>query len=60
MGAKFQRSGAIHTDFALHETGQESDVLEAHERLIHDAMSADHTLLTTAEGVEAAEGRMVL
>jgi glucose-6-phosphate 1-dehydrogenase len=35
--------------FALHE---HSDVLEAYERLIHDAMSGDHTLFTTAEGIE--------
>jgi len=38
--------------FALHETGRENDVLEAYERLIHDAMSGDHTLFTTAEGIE--------
>jgi glucose-6-phosphate 1-dehydrogenase len=38
--------------FALHETGRESDVLEAYERLIHDAMSGDHTLFTTAAGIE--------
>jgi glucose-6-phosphate 1-dehydrogenase len=38
--------------FALHETGREHDVLEAYERLIHDAMSGDHTLFTTAEGIE--------
>jgi glucose-6-phosphate 1-dehydrogenase len=38
--------------FALHETGYEADVLEAYERLIHDAMSGDHTLFTTAEGIE--------
>jgi glucose-6-phosphate 1-dehydrogenase len=38
--------------FALHETGREGDVLEAYERLIHDAMSGDHTLFTTAEGIE--------
>ena len=38
--------------FALHETGDERDVLEAYERLIHDAMSGDHTLFTTAEGIE--------
>jgi len=35
--------------FSLHEN---SDVLEAYERLIHDAMSGDHTLFTTAEGIE--------
>ena len=38
--------------FALHETGRAGDVLEAYERLIHDAMSGDHTLFTTAEGIE--------
>jgi glucose-6-phosphate 1-dehydrogenase len=38
--------------FALHETGKAGDVLEAYERLIHDAMSNDHTLFTTAEGIE--------
>jgi glucose-6-phosphate 1-dehydrogenase len=38
--------------FALHETEYASDVLEAYERLIHDAMSGDHTLFTTAEGIE--------
>ena len=27
-------------------------MLEAYERLIHDAMSGDHTLFTTAEGIE--------
>ncbi len=38
--------------FALHETDQEGDVLEAYERLIHDAMCGDHTLFNTAEGIE--------
>ena len=38
--------------FALHETSHAADVLEAYERLIHDAMSGDHTLFTTAEGIE--------
>jgi glucose-6-phosphate 1-dehydrogenase len=38
--------------FALHETGRTADVLEAYERLIYDAMSGDHTLFTTAEGIE--------
>ena len=38
--------------FALHETGHEVDVLEAYERLIHDAMSGDHTLFTSAEDIE--------
>ena len=38
--------------FALHETGQDADVLEAYERLVHDAMVGDHTLFNTAEGIE--------
>jgi glucose-6-phosphate 1-dehydrogenase len=38
--------------FALHETGQDADILEAYERLIHDAMMGDHTLFNTAEGIE--------
>jgi glucose-6-phosphate 1-dehydrogenase len=38
--------------FALHETGRQAEVLEAYERLIHDAMSGDHTLFTSAEGIE--------
>jgi glucose-6-phosphate 1-dehydrogenase len=38
--------------FALHETGKAGDVLEAYERLIHDAMSGDQTLFTTADGIE--------
>ena len=38
--------------FALHETGRQADVLEAYERLIHDAMSGDHTLFTSADGIE--------
>jgi glucose-6-phosphate 1-dehydrogenase len=35
--------------FALHEG---ADVLEAYERLIHDAMCGDHTLFTTSDGIE--------
>jgi glucose-6-phosphate 1-dehydrogenase len=38
--------------FAMHDTGQIGDVLEAYERLILDAMRGDHTLFTTAEGIE--------
>ncbi len=38
--------------FALHDTGRIGDVLEAYERLILDAMRGDHTLFTTAEGIE--------
>ena len=34
------------------EAGQQKDALQAYERLIHDAMTGDRTLFTTAEGVE--------
>jgi glucose-6-phosphate 1-dehydrogenase len=42
----------VSLQFALHETGRQGDVLEAYERLIHDAMSGDHTLFNTAQGIE--------
>ncbi|MFT4299394.1 MAG: glucose-6-phosphate dehydrogenase [Aeromicrobium sp.] len=38
--------------FAMQETGRQGDVLEAYERLIHDAMLGERTLFTTAEGIE--------
>jgi glucose-6-phosphate 1-dehydrogenase len=38
--------------FSMHDTGLLGDVLEAYERLILDAMRNDHTLFTTAEGIE--------
>ena len=38
--------------FATQETSSSTGVLEAYERLIHDAMRGDHTLFTTAEGIE--------
>jgi glucose-6-phosphate 1-dehydrogenase len=38
--------------FAMHDTGMLGEVLEAYERLILDAMRGDHTLFTTAEGIE--------
>jgi glucose-6-phosphate 1-dehydrogenase len=38
--------------FAMHDTAQVGDVLEAYERLILDAMRGDHTLFTSAEGIE--------
>ncbi len=38
--------------FAMHETALAGEVLEAYERLILDAMRGDHTLFTTAEGIE--------
>ena len=38
--------------FALVEIESHEDTLEAYERLIRDAMNGDHTLFTTAEGIE--------
>ncbi|MCW2954201.1 MAG: glucose-6-phosphate 1-dehydrogenase [Conexibacter sp.] len=38
--------------FSLEGTGKELEALEAYERLIHDAMVGDHTLFTTADGIE--------
>ncbi len=38
--------------FAVHDTNSADALLEAYERLIHDAMHGDHTLFTTAEGIE--------
>lgn len=38
--------------FALHETGYADDVLEAYERLIHDAMVGDRTLFNSAQSIE--------
>ena len=38
--------------FSMHDTGLLGEVLEAYERLILDAMRGDHTLFTTAEGIE--------
>ncbi|MET4429037.1 glucose-6-phosphate dehydrogenase [Mycolicibacterium sp. 624] len=39
--------------FSTQETEELGDVLEAYERLILDAMRGDHTLFTTAEGIES-------
>jgi glucose-6-phosphate 1-dehydrogenase len=38
--------------FSMHDTGLVGEVLEAYERLILDAMRGDHTLFTTADGIE--------
>jgi glucose-6-phosphate 1-dehydrogenase len=38
--------------FALQDTGHQGDVLEAYERLLHDAMTGDHTLFSNSEGIE--------
>ncbi|GAA4549974.1 glucose-6-phosphate dehydrogenase [Pseudonocardia xishanensis] len=39
--------------FSTQETDSAADVLEAYERLILDAMRGDHTLFTTADGIES-------
>ena len=46
------RLDKLSLQFAMHDTGLVGDVLEAYERLILDAMKGDHTLFTTAEGIE--------
>ncbi|HTV51284.1 MAG TPA: glucose-6-phosphate dehydrogenase [Steroidobacteraceae bacterium] len=46
------RLDKLSLQFAMHDTGHAADVLEAYERLILDAMRGDHTLFTSAEGIE--------
>jgi glucose-6-phosphate 1-dehydrogenase len=46
------RLDKLSLQFAMHDTGYIGEVLEAYERLILDAMRGDHTLFTTAEGIE--------
>jgi glucose-6-phosphate 1-dehydrogenase len=46
------RLDKLSLQFAMHDTGLAGDVLEAYERLILDAMRGDHTLFTTADGIE--------
>jgi glucose-6-phosphate 1-dehydrogenase len=46
------RLDKLSLQFALHETDQADDVLEAYERLIHDALIGDQTLFTNAQGIE--------
>jgi glucose-6-phosphate 1-dehydrogenase len=46
------RLDKLSMQFAMHDTGHIGEVLEAYERLILDAMRGDHTLFTTAEGIE--------
>ncbi|HSS68587.1 MAG TPA: glucose-6-phosphate dehydrogenase [Nocardioidaceae bacterium] len=46
------RLDKLSLQFAMGDTGRLSDVLEAYERLILDAMRGDHTLFNTAEGIE--------
>ena len=44
--------GKLSMQFATHDTQSSSAVLEAYERLILDAMKGDHTLFTSAAGIE--------
>ncbi len=46
------RLDKLSLQFAMDDTGRIGEVLEAYERLILDAMRGDHTLFTTAEGIE--------
>ena len=46
------RLDKLSMQFAMSETGLADEVLEAYERLILDAMRGDHTLFTTADGIE--------
>jgi glucose-6-phosphate 1-dehydrogenase len=47
------RLDKLSMQFATSETEQITDVLEAYERLILDTLRGDHTLFTTAEGIES-------
>jgi glucose-6-phosphate 1-dehydrogenase len=46
------RLDKLSLQFAMRDTGLAGFLLEAYERLILDAMRGDHTLFTTAEGIE--------
>jgi len=47
------RLDKLSMQFLTQEVDTVSDVLEAYERLILDAMRGDHTLFTTADGIES-------
>jgi glucose-6-phosphate 1-dehydrogenase len=47
------RLDKLSMQFSTQETERADEVLEAYERLILDAMRGDHTLFTTAEGIES-------
>jgi glucose-6-phosphate 1-dehydrogenase len=46
------RLDKLSLQFAMHDTSNVGDVLEAYERLILDAMRGDRTLFTSSEGIE--------
>jgi glucose-6-phosphate 1-dehydrogenase len=47
------RLDKLSMQFATSDTDSATDVLEAYERLILDTLRGDHTLFTTAEGIES-------
>jgi glucose-6-phosphate 1-dehydrogenase len=47
------RLDKLSMQFATRETDEAADVLEAYERLLLDTLRGDHTLFTTAEGIES-------
>ena len=53
------RLDKLSMQFSTQETSHASDVLEAYERLMLDAMRGDHTLFTTAEGIESLWERSI-
>ena len=53
------RLDKLSMQFATSDTGRSTDVLEAYERLILDALRGDHTLFTTAEGIESLWERSI-
>ena len=46
------RMDKVSMQFAVQDTDWAGSVLEAYERLIYDAVRGDHTLFTTADGIE--------
>jgi glucose-6-phosphate 1-dehydrogenase len=53
------RMDKLSMQFATSETEDARDVLEAYARLILDALRGDHTLFTTAEGIESLWERSI-
>ncbi|MFT4125396.1 MAG: glucose-6-phosphate dehydrogenase [Gordonia sp. (in: high G+C Gram-positive bacteria)] len=47
------RLDKLSMQFSTNDTNRADEVLEAYERLILDAMAGDHTLFTTADGIES-------
>jgi glucose-6-phosphate 1-dehydrogenase len=53
------RLDKLSMQFSTRETERAGEVLEAYERLLLDAMRGDHTLFTTAEGIESLWERSI-